>query len=70
MLLYGGINFLNFILRVTLTVNLIVQGRKLLIPVKIYWSVFYCNIYYKVTNCVELRTDTVMDKSLGLLTYA
>lgn len=70
MLLYSGINFLNFILRVMLTVNLIVQRRKLLIPVKACWLVFYYNIYYKYTNCVELHTDTVMDKFISLLTYA
>lgn len=70
MLLYSGINFLNFILRVMLTVNLIVQRRKLLIPIKIYWLVFYCDIYYKYTNCVELHTNTVMDKFISFLTHA
>lgn len=69
MLLYSGINSLNFILRVTLTVNLIVQRRKLLIHVKTYWLVFDYNIYYKYTNCVELHTDKVMDRFISLLTY-
>lgn len=46
-MLCSGINFLNFILRVMLTVNLTVQRRKLVTHTEIYWLVLYYNVYYK-----------------------
>lgn len=63
--------FLNFILRVMLTVNLTVQRRKLLTPIKIYWLVFYDKIHYRYTNCLDCYVlIQYMNKLISLLIHA